>query len=711
MSARKCYAYNYMPDKTKQHQGLPTFSITSSFIIWLSLLLPLASMVLYFMLFQSTDDLQFSPYAVLSFLPLAINIFIIVLIKRLRTRSEESVWFVLYLAAVSIACFGEGMQRLSTTPDMALYWYQLNGIGYALIPLAYYLFVFSYVRPLRLQSPLLIPSILCGAVFMLFYFVSTNLILSYDVDKLVLNPWGYTLPSGPGFLIFVVWLESLLVTAVVTLFRFGRKTTNTLERQQAKIYIWAVLIPLVGGTITDALMPAIGVNDVLPTSMFLSTCTSIVAYYGLRRFRSFQVNPAEFAGNVVRTMQEAVIVTKEDSTITFVNKEAERLLGLPASEILGSTLKSRFDEATWQLIRKSDESAEDIPVNTVDRLRLKDAHNQRVPVRVQVSAVEATSPAGEYVFVIADISDITQSYHKLQESAVRIGVQKDELEENQVTMQRLLDEAKSLQVQLEDEKENIEHTVEVRTAELREARDKIEASDKLKSEFIMLSSHNLRTPLTIMGTSMELLQASRDNLTDGQKKTFEILSSSIEQLSGFVEDLLTISTLEAGDELSRVPVQVGKIIAPLIDETRDIAMAKNLAFYDDISAGDALIDANEMRLRGAVRNLLHNAVKFTQSGDIRLTVTADETTVRLAVQDTGIGISTEELPHLFEKFHRGTSTLVYDYQGVGIGLYLSKLVVTEHGGTVNVDSTEGSGSTFTIELPRSTAAEQQQSAS
>jgi two-component system phosphate regulon sensor histidine kinase PhoR len=107
-----------------------------------------------------------------------------------------------------------------------------------------------------------------------------------------------------------------------------------------------------------------------------------------------------------------------------------------------------------------------------------------------------------------------------------------------------------------------------------------------------------------------------------------------------------------------------------------------------------------VHLRSAIYNLLDNALKFTaEQGQIELSLAHVADAIQIVTKDNGVGIAPEEINKLFTKFHRGTSTLNYNYEGTGIGLYLTKLIITEHGGTIAVQSELGKGSTFTITLP------------
>jgi signal transduction histidine kinase len=674
----------------------------SAFIVALSFLLATVAVSAFALRHPYTLDLKFNPYAMLSILPVAVNVWIVILILRLRTQSEEAVWFVLYLCGITIAAVGECLQRMSIQPEAAVFWFQLNGLGFMLMPVAYYLFVFSYVRPLRSQSPLLIPSLLTSSCVMILFFVGSNQFYNLNPAAMISYPWGFNPPTGSMFGLLLVWVETLMFVAFLTLVHFYRHVSSDLLRRQSRVYIWAILIPIIGGSITDGLLPLLNINTIVPLSIFLSTCTSVIAYYGLRRYRLFQINPSLFAENVISTMHEAVIVTNTKYKIDFVNREAQSLLNADSVSLSGTDISERFTADSWQTILKAQQnepgSMESTSQADIGKLMVVDTAGNTVPIRIYTSRLEEGTPNEALIFIISDISDITASYHQLEDSAARIRSQNQQLQENQVTMERLLTEAKDLQKQLQHEKENVEHTVEVRTAELRDARDKLKASDQLKSEFIMLSSHNLRTPLSIMRSSVELL-AGNTSLTSDQKLMISALTSSTERLGEFIEDLLTIATLEAGDELRLIPTKLNEIVSPLIRETEVMANAKGLTFETKIEASETAVNANALRLRGAIRNILHNAVNFTSDGKVQLKITVSGDKVRIVIQDSGIGIAPEELPNIFTKFHRATSTLTYNYQGEGIGLYLAKLVVEEHGGKIFAESTVGKGSTFTVELP------------
>jgi signal transduction histidine kinase len=228
---------------------------------------------------------------------------------------------------------------------------------------------------------------------------------------------------------------------------------------------------------------------------------------------------------------------------------------------------------------------------------------------------------------------------------------------------------------------------------------KLQEVDKLKNEFIMISSHNLRTPLTVINGNIELLQLSK--LPKDARSAVAAIAGGSKRLASFSEDMLTIATIEDGK--SRVvtePVTLKSLLSGIHDRYMDEAAGHHLTLDWQVDDPDALVNVSSLHIRSVLRNLLDNACKFTREGGT-VTFHAATKTADLVVEiaDTGIGIAPDEMTKLFTKFHRGTSTYTYDYEGTGIGLYATKLIVQAHHGQVTAASTLGKGSAFTVCLP------------
>ena len=253
-----------------------------------------------------------------------------------------------------------------------------------------------------------------------------------------------------------------------------------------------------------------------------------------------------------------------------------------------------------------------------------------------------------------------------------------------------------------DEIAQLGKAVNSMTNSLKASIAKLRELDKMKSEFMMIASHNLRTPLTIINGYLE----SAEKMTDVAqlRQALERISISSKRLGVFAEDVLTISRFElTGDtEIRREPTNLTEFIREMVDDFGRISHQQKrhfTAYFDDRPRPTLL---SKPHIRSAVWNILDNALKFTPAGgQITLKLDDNGQQARIIVSDSGIGINEEELPKLFTKFHRGTSTMRYDYEGTGIGLYASKIIILKHGGEITATSQPGEGSVFTISLPLS----------
>lgn len=228
---------------------------------------------------------------------------------------------------------------------------------------------------------------------------------------------------------------------------------------------------------------------------------------------------------------------------------------------------------------------------------------------------------------------------------------------------------------------------------------KLQELDVQKDEFIKIVSHNLRTPLTIIQSNAAFLDNAQ--LTPILKKMVDGIEDSARRLNLFSEQILTITDFESGKNKKSILTQtsLNEILGGLSREYGQIADSKRIEFKTDIQGGETRFLSSQYLIAQAVRNLLDNAIKFTpEQGIVELSAGIGQKVV-ITVKDTGIGIKPEEFPKLFTKFHRANDTMVYNYEGTGIGLYVTKLIIDGQGGTISARSHLGEGSVFTIELP------------
>lgn len=249
--------------------------------------------------------------------------------------------------------------------------------------------------------------------------------------------------------------------------------------------------------------------------------------------------------------------------------------------------------------------------------------------------------------------------------------------------------------------ESLEIRVADRTRELERANAKLKELDRLKSEFLATMSHELRTPLnSIIGFSSILKQGMAGALNPEQLKQLEMIHGSARHLLGLINDLLDVSRIEAGRiELFHEQVSIGEVLQDVERTLAPIVTAKHLAYVTEAATNLPAIVTDRKRLYQIVLNLANNAVKFTEKGTVRVVVRVEADHIRLAVEDSGIGIRPENIARLFEAFRQVDGSARRVYEGTGLGLFLVRKLLSLLGGTVDVASEFGHGSTFTITLP------------
>ncbi len=231
---------------------------------------------------------------------------------------------------------------------------------------------------------------------------------------------------------------------------------------------------------------------------------------------------------------------------------------------------------------------------------------------------------------------------------------------------------------------------------------RLEAAFEHINRFSADVSHELRTPLAIVRGELEGIVRQRQlprEVADGIGSTLE----EVERLTKIIDQLLVISRLDAGETLPRQQVELGPLVVSTVDQMRLLAEEKSIRIAENIAPG-IHVTGDPLRLRQVVVNLLDNAIKYTpENGRIEVQVTTAGSFAQVGVFDSGIGISAESLPHIFERFYRTDKARNRNSGGAGLGLSIVKAICSAHGGEVKVQSAEGRGSRFEVELPLASA--------
>ncbi len=249
----------------------------------------------------------------------------------------------------------------------------------------------------------------------------------------------------------------------------------------------------------------------------------------------------------------------------------------------------------------------------------------------------------------------------------------------------------------------LEVRVAERTTELQSALQKAQAADRLKSEFIANVNHELRTPLTNLVLYYQMLRAQP---TVKIEERLDVIGRELQRLRSLIEELLNLSRFDLGQVTFRpVPRDLNALIQTLINDRRSLAEERGITLEYNLQPDLPPVWLDEPTIVQAVSNLLTNAMNYTPRGGKVLVATMsglrdNESWVGFRIQDTGRGIDSEDLPHLFERFYRGKAGHDSGAPGTGLGLAIVKQVVEHHHGFIDVENgADGPGAVFTIWLP------------
>ena len=311
------------------------------------------------------------------------------------------------------------------------------------------------------------------------------------------------------------------------------------------------------------------------------------------------------------------------------------------------------------------------------------------------------------------LAEQQQTNEELQVQQEELRTANEELEEQSRALEESQSALENQQAELEQTNEQLAEQadrLDTKNAALTQAQEQLRAramelerASRYKSEFLANMSHELRTPLNSSLILAKLLgDNTSGNLNEEQVEFAQTIYSAGNDLLNLINDILDISKVEAG-KLELVPedLPLRRVIEGMARTFEPLARQKHLEFQLDVAPDVPVsIRTDRQRLEQILKNLLSNAVKFTDTGKVSLNVTTDDDgRIRFAVRDSGIGIAPEQQDRIFDAFHQADGSTARKYGGTGLGLSISRDLAGLLGGTIQLASTPGAGSTFTLALP------------
>ncbi|MBI4101707.1 MAG: HAMP domain-containing histidine kinase [Candidatus Nealsonbacteria bacterium] len=232
--------------------------------------------------------------------------------------------------------------------------------------------------------------------------------------------------------------------------------------------------------------------------------------------------------------------------------------------------------------------------------------------------------------------------------------------------------------------------------------DKLAEANRMKSEFVSVVSHQLRSPISNLKWAIEFLLSGRAGEVEGkQLEYFRILKENSTRMQELVADLLTVSRIEsAGFSPKKTQFSLEDLVSDLYSQFEPLAKASNVEMKFVRQEGLPQVIGDPSQIRQAIDNLIDNAVRYVkEKGIVEISLSQRKNSVYLSVKDNGVGIPDKDKKYIFQKFFRSENALRYQTEGSGLGLYIAKSFIEKSGGRIGFASQEGKGSTFWLVLP------------
>jgi PAS domain S-box-containing protein len=382
---------------------------------------------------------------------------------------------------------------------------------------------------------------------------------------------------------------------------------------------------------------------------------------------------------IIDSVADPILVTDQEGDIVLMNAPAERLFNVPATA----------GEPSQRRVRANGANLTSFVSNVLTRtgeqryrgeIQLADPQSGR---SLPVEAVAGTilSEQGELMWVVTILHDLTEALEKA----------------------RLYEQLKEASAELERKVQEATAELAQQNELLRREHIELEQASALKSQFLANMSHEFRTPLNaILGYTHMLLTGVSGAVQDAQRKSLTRIDSNSRHLLALINDILDITRIEAGRmPLNMTTFRIPELVREVMSELEPIIKRSNLLVTARMKAGLPPIRSDRQKVKQIVLNLLSNALKFTPAGSVTIGAGLDKATrtVTIDVRDTGVGIPAEAQNKVFEDFRQLDSSPARGYGGTGLGLSICRRLSQMLGGSIELTSTVGKGSTFRLKLP------------
>jgi len=681
-------------------------------------------------------NFQYSPYATPLFLAAVMTIALAWYALRRRQQTEALI-FALMMIALSWWSLFYALSISGADLETQHFFNRLKYIGVMAVPPLWLILALQYTQHQSTLTRRNLALIFLPATLLL-PIVLTDHLTHFWWPEIWLGEFDGlpTLRSTHGALYYAhIALSYLYVIWGLWLYVGLYRRTERIYRFQAGLTIVAAAIPLVASALTQ-----VGLSP-FPWGLdsFFFTLSSLLMAVAIFRYRFLDIIPVAQRA-IVEQIPEGVIVIDASSRIVDANPVAQAMMGAGKRPIVGQPLAAavRIAELRQTLLEMTRTGGDqpnkrDVYLGGPDSGRVLSLHitplshgvagpvgqiillrdiSERVAAQQKLEALyrQAEVERERLALTISTASDaivLLDANGKILASnpSARLILQTKQSDQFPPALQAVLDQAQAAAGVTKGEIEIGEQSFHVAAVPIAGTGLVLTMHDvthfkqlaRLKDEFVSTVSHDLRTPLTsILGYARiaQLEAVPGQSRQDALKR----IETVVQRMADLISDLLDLATLEAGVEHESVPVELDKLARKAIEDLEGAALAKGLAIQYELNVHPP-VKADPRLVTQMWRNLIDNAIKYTEKGTITIRVKAVGNQVLGQVTDTGVGIAPADIPYVFDKFFRVDRPCMQEISGTGLGLSLVKSIVEKHGGQVWVESELGVGSTFTLTLP------------